>query len=309
MTPDVRDISHSKICGSIKASELPSDDMFVSEPLEIKNQDINYPSDFCASYGAAEVAEDHEDIALVPEYSFAQAKKLLAIKEAGSDEVPDDIARKVISEFGLQLRDICMAGVNVGFLEREHDPFQCDTEERPARNFIADWRKWPAELDMFAAEHRQNSFLAVDGPHDTFDNFRMALFQNINKRQSILTGALWRRSWSAAPGGFVDTDTYSPAEPGEGHAFKVFGQMNAKGKLWLVAQLSDGPAFGDKGLLYFSREVVNNEFGEFGAFVFNDLPKETARYYAQNGINSSTPLFERFFKVVWNSLLALIKRI
>ncbi len=309
LTADKRDFSHSKVCGMVQKSELPVEDFFVSEPLEIKNQDINYNSDFCAGYAAAEVAEDHEEIPIVPEYTFAMAKKTVAATKAGSDTITDDIADQTIAQFGLELRDVCLAGVNFGFLERAHDPFQCDTMERPDRDFVADWRKWPEELNMFAAEHRQNSFFAVDGPYDTFDNFRSTLWVNRDKKQTIITGAMWRPSWNTAPGGFVDVDTYAQSDQGYGHAFKIFGQMNANGKLWLVAQLSDGPAFGDKGLLYFSREVVNSEFTEFGAFIYNDMPKETARYYHENEINSSTPLWKRFFKVLWKSLLALITKI
>lgn len=298
-TEDKRDYSHTAVFGAAKVDELPQGDFFIGDPMEIKNQDINYLSDFCAAYAAAAAAEDHERTLLVPEYTFAKAKQLKA-KDVGA--VTEEAIQEVIQEFGLELRDICMAGCKYGFLEREHDFFHCNTEERPERNTVADWRKWPEDLDMLAWEHAQNSFFSIDGPYDTFDNLRNAMWKHKGESCSIVTGMGWRQSWVDAPKGMINKDTYSPDERSSGHAFKIFGQIELDNKfgekeLYLVAQLSDGPQNGDKGLYYFSREVVNAE-AKYGAYMFNDMPREKAKFNADFQINISDSIWKKAWKVL-----------
>lgn len=290
--PPDDDFSHSRVFGILGLSELPTQDFFVSEPREIKNQDINYPSDFCAAYAACEVSEDQEAVNLVPEYTFAKAKQLLAVKQSDN----------ILEQYGLNLRDVCMAALQ-GFLERDYDPFGCDTENRPERTFIADWRNWPADLDQLAADHRKNSFFTIDGPYDRFDNYRMAMWQNRAESRSILTGVYWRQSWTQAPQGVIPpTYEETPRLP---HALKIFGQVTIDGVMYLAAQLSDGATIGDCGVFYFSREIVNKEFG-FGEFTFKDMPKAKAKYYHENNVSVEDSFIVRTCKVLWNILLTLI---
>lgn len=291
-TKDKRDISHTRLYGAQPLSEIPSGDFFVGDPLEIKNQDINYQSDYCASYAAAEVREDQRGITFVPEYTFAKARQLL----------------NDVEEYGLELRDVCMAAIKFGFLERQYDPFHCDTVDRPDRNHIANWKNWSEELDMLAWEHAPNSFVDVDGPYDTFDNFRAFLWKNKMNSRSIITGVKWRGSWTYAEGGYIDTNTYDPNEKGSGHALKIFGQMQAKGKIWLVAQLSNGSEVGDKGIFYFSREVINLEFTPFGAYAFSDAKKEYAQYHHAIGAKIDASIFAKAFKLLWYGIKSLFTK-
>ncbi len=278
---DPRDLSHEKVFGSAQLADLPIGDFFVSEPMEIKNQDINYPSDFCAAYAASAVSEDQEALVLVPEYTFAKAKQIIGDP----------------SGYGLNLRDICKAAQRYGFLAREYDPFHCETENRPDRDFLADWKNWPEDLDMLAYDHHKNSFFKVDGPYDTFDNFRSALWMNRGEQRSILTGLDWRPSYENAVGGFIDVDTAQPGEVTRGHAIKIFGQMEAKGKMWLVGQLSDGIEVGDKGIYYFSREVVNRDF-TYGAFTFKDMPKDLAMVHNELNYKVGAGIGEKLWKFI-----------
>jgi hypothetical protein len=308
LPPDARDFSHSRVFGTPSLEQLPEGDFFVSEPLEIKDQDINYPTDYCASYAATAVSEDQELVACVPEYTFAKAKQVMVddlSKEMEATPPESDIL-DMINSWGLDLRVICRAACDYGFLEREYDPFHCNTKDRPERSVIADYRQWPADLDMLAFEHRKNSFFSVDGPYDTFDNFRATLYQNRAESRSIITGALWRASWSRAQGGFIDESTYDANEPGSGHAFKIFGQMKANGKLWLVAQMSSGPDHDDKGICYFSREVVNREF-RYGAFTFKDMSKDKAATHNELNLKFNASLIEKAAKLVWYFIKNLFK--
>lgn len=305
---DPRDFSFSRTFGSVIPEQLPADDFYVAEPLEIMNQDINYNSDFCPAYATSAAREYECGIPFVPEWTFAKAKQLIAEAQGATPEV----ITQILAEFGLSLRDIMMAAVYKGFLPREFDPFHCDTQDRPARDYVADYRNWPADLDPVGYEYATPSFFEVDGPGDIFTNFRSTLWLNRAEKRAVVSGALWRQAWTKAPGGFVDVDTYNPndpSDPGSAHAFEFFGQMVANEKLWLVAQLSDGANFGDKGLFYFSQEVVNREFGAYGAYTMSNMPKTQAKYLNANGISVNSPLIDRILAVVWNALLALISRL
>lgn len=295
---DKRDFSHSKVFGSPLLSQLPSGDFLVNTPLEIKDQDINYPSDFCAAYAASEVSEDQEGVTFVPEFTFAMAKKLMY--EAEADGVtPEDVIR----EFGMDLRMICLAGCKVGFLERMYDPFHCSTMERPSREELADWRNWPADLGQLSWERAKSSFFAVDGPYDRFDNYRSVMWQNRAESRSIITGCMWRHSWMTAERGIIPEEY---EDGGVAHAFKIFGWKNIDGKMYLMAQLSSGQNVGDCGVFYFPRSVVNKEF-VFGEFTFKDMPKSKAEYYNTNNITVSDPVLEKIIKVIFTSFIRLIK--
>lgn len=294
-TPDPRDFSHSRVFGIAPLSDLPNE-YIVGEPLEFKNQDINYYSDFCASYAAAAVSEDQDGVLEVPEWTFAKAKQLIALSLGPNATEAQKL--EVIQSFGLQLRDVCSAGVKYGFLERAHDPHACNTMQRPDRNFLSDWRNWPAELDMLGYEHAKNSFFSVDGPYDTFDNIRMALWQNRAESRSVITGAIWRPSWTRALGGTIYKDVYDPNEQGGGHAFKIIGYVETDVGLCLKAQMSDGNDFGEKGYCYFDRYVVNREFPNFGAFTFHNIPKEKAQVHNDFNYTIDAKFLEKLWKVL-----------
>ncbi len=293
LPPDDRDFSHAQVFGSVAASDLPIEDFLVATPLEIKNQDLNYPSDFCASYAAAECAEDEDQVIMVPEYTFAAAKWLL--QQAGDPNA--------ISEFGLNLRDIANAGTKVGFLPRTSDPFGCDTPHRPVRDFIANFKNWPESLAGIANKYKRASyFSALTGPHDVFDNLRSALWLNRMSRVAIFTGAIWRYSWVVAPGGIIPTIYESN---GSGHAFEIIGQKTIAGEIYIVMRSSDGPSTGDNGFYYFNRQVVNKEIGQYGAFLFNPMPKDIAQWHIDNAIPATAGNLSRitvFFKNIFNLL-------
>ena len=220
---DPRDFSHDRVFGSATLAEFPIE-FFSAEPMGIKDQKL---TDFCAGYAGAAVSEDQEAVLLNPEYIWVQAKKAL-----GGEEW---------KKWGLRLRDLCLAAVNKGFLEQEYYPFENQAVDR---DHIANPANWSEELDMLSYEHRKNSFFDVDGPYDTFDNFRSVLWLNRNEQRSILTGSLWRQSWNSAPRGVIPRTGWE-TELGTGHAFKVFGWLLMQNDQYtspephLVAQLSN----------------------------------------------------------------------
>lgn len=284
---DNRDFPHDLVFGSVSADDLPTHDFLVAVPLEIKNQDNNYESDYCTSYAATEVAEDQDQVIFTPEWTFAQAKEISAVQNGLS----------VYSQYGLNLRDICNAAVKKGFIPRINDPFKCDSNTRPIRDILVHAYNWPESLFAIAEKYKKASYFLVTGSHDVFDNIRSALWQNLGERRSVIVGCLWRYSWSNAKNGIIPK-TYESG--GSGHAFKICGQKTIDGEIYLIAQLSNGVRFGDKGFFYFPRDVVNAEFGPYGQFTFSDVQKEKAEWYITNGVQIYDSVFKKVWKIIAN---------
>lgn len=266
---DKRDYSHVVVFGALKKEELPEQDFAVSEPLEIKDQD---GLDFCAGYAGSAVGEDHEFKLLCPHFTFAMGKKLLG------DFKP----------WGIDLRTIGKVGTKFGFLEQEYCP-HCQ-QGNTNRDEIANWDWITDDHLALAAEHRQNSYFWADGDYDTFDNYRMTLWQNRYKNCSILTGVKWRTSWTGAKDGIIPEEY---EQDGYGHAIKIYGQKDGR----LVAQLSNGIGIGYGGLFYFPRAVVNKEFN-FGGLLWNDMPQAKAKLYSEAKISMADSYWKKFYKTI-----------
>lgn len=280
---DGRDFSHEAVFGSIRAQDLPTADFMVSPPLVIKDQK---DSDLCTAFATTAASEDQEGVILDPSFTFF-ATKVLVQKD------PDS--------WGADLRSACQSHVDHGALESEFAPFPPSVP----RSMILDEKVWTEDHKADAYEHRKISYFKVDGPHDLFDNIRMRLWMGRFKMQSVITGAGWRPSWTDAPGGMIPLDGEGIPTP---HAFIIKGQRRFPGESEprLIAQLSNGDEIGDKGIFYFPREVVNKEF-RFGAFMFEDLPKEKVKTHLYYGTKETDSLLSKFFKIAWKILLDLFK--
>ena len=229
----------------------PNHDFMVAEPLVIKDQ---YDSDMCTAFACCAVSEDQENVLLSPEWFFAQVKKM----------------KGNYKSWGADLRSVCRTACEAGFLEKNYAKYDLIIRNR---DFLADWENWP-DNETDPLKHKKKSYFSVDIQGDIFDSFRSALWEYKEKKCTILTGCLWLKNWTNSPEGIIPDGEGTPIE---GHAFKIFGQKNIRGKLYLVAQLSNGTDIGDNGIFYFSREVANRTFKGYGAFMFIDAPPEEVK--------------------------------
>jgi hypothetical protein len=232
------------------AALLHNRDFEVSPILEIKDQ---VDTDFCVNFALASIREDTEGVIIAPEYGAAKTKQIEGdFMSYGAD--PDDAIK---------------AAITYGSLERNVCPFTVIDKDR---DFLANWTNYPQYLDDAAKIHRAGSFFKVNGWSDFFDSCR-GIMQTQNV--SILTGVYWQPEWDTAPGGVISE--YTPLEKINPHAIKIRGQKTISGKLYLVIQNSYGPKFGDGGLYYFPRSVVNQFI--FGRCILdldpNEVKKET----------------------------------
>jgi hypothetical protein len=193
-------------------------------------------------------------VELEPAFSFAISKMISGDKES----------------YGQDLRSACKAHILYGALEKNKAPFNLENKDD---GFLRDFSNWPKELLAQAEEHKKQSYFSVDGPYSHFDNCRVALYRNQDKKRFIITGCLWRTSWTGADNGIIP-EKYE--KDGFGHAFVITGWVKFGDKTYLKAQLSNGEDIGLNGNFFFSREVVNKEF-KFGSFLFVDIDNERVK--------------------------------
>lgn len=127
------------------------------------------------------------------------------------------------------------------------------------------WDKWPAHLDATAAKYDTAvAFFKVDGPLDTFDNIRVAIWKAYDPATKRGPGVdafgTWYEEWTTAYRGIIPTSYITFAGY---HRYVFFDWCRIGDTEYLKAKNSYGP-LGDNGVYYFPREVVNREFAKWG---------------------------------------------
>lgn len=204
---------------------------------------------------------------------------------------------------GADLRSAMQSLVAYGSVKRSISPFTFGTgapTDRPAA-FLADWRNWPASLDAIAARSKSPSYFAVTGTSDAFDNIVSCMW--LNRQNGVKSGVVWglyyKSSWVSPPGGVIVDDNLGPtANSIGGHAMRARGKRTIGGIPFLKVQQSWGKGFGDGGMAYFPRSVVNEMVAIFGAYTQSSLPRSTASYYLENGIMLGDSWIAQGFKVI-----------
>lgn len=259
---DNRDFSHDSLFGTYLQDQLTDEDFDVAQPISIKNQRY---LDFCTAFAATSVSEDQEEIPLDPLYQYARACQLRNDYKTWGMDLRQ--MAKSLTEYGSLPQDKAITSVPLGDYDRNQ------------RDALANWENYPINLDEIAIEHIKRSFVFVDGPHDTFDNIRAALYMHRNEKKSVLAGAYWGLEWQNAPDGIIPK-VYTKGN--SAHSVKIFGQKKINGEIYLKVQNSYGQEIGDKGIFYFPREVVNKEFAPFGQIMFADIGKDDAKWLIEH---------------------------
>jgi hypothetical protein len=264
--------SFGAIFGYIDPKLLPNE-FDVGEPIEIKNQNIPVPSFVCIAESLCSVSEDQEGIALEPAYTI-----------------------KVISEI-IGSRNWTMLGTDLatgakaslkGFLERKESPMSV---EKDGVNKVSDPDNWNKTYDDLALKHAKRAWfwIGTSGKLPMFDAIRSAMFAFKNEKRSVQTGVMWNYGWD---GVYIDKED----TPSGGHAIKIKGWK----KDYLTIQNSVGKDFGDNGIQYIHKDLVNKLFN-FGALMFADFPENMTH---QDIINASEKyrvnLFLKFWLIIKN---------
>ena len=111
--------------------------------------------------------------------------------------------------------------------------------------------------DKDAETYKEGGYFAVDGDYDTFDNIRIAMWLARNEKKCPMIGVMWHEEWLTNKG--IVSEKKPEKEVG-GHAIKCAGWKKIDGKEYLVIQNSYGTEYGDNGMFYFPRTIVNKYF-------------------------------------------------
>ena len=244
---DERDLSVGAIYSLPKLSEIP--DSFDIETLEVKDQK---ESDFCSAYSSTTASELQEGVRLEPSWIFAMSKTL--------SKDPDS--------FGQDLRTIMSAHVKFGGIEERTSPFSI---ENKSSDFLRHAENWP-NLRKNALWHKKCSYMDCKGNFDAYDNIRACIWKFRKEKRLVVSGLLW--GWPTETERINDV-----GNPAGGHAIVYKGW---KGE-YLIMQNSYGRKAGRNGVHLIHRSVVNKYVDMYGAYMFQDITPDEARWYKENG--------------------------
>lgn len=249
---DIRDkgYNHAKIFGAPSPLLLPKDGL-KRKPIAIYDQQ---GTNFCTAYSTTAASSFQEGVALSPEFQTAKTGQI--------------VGKPIIN--GADLRDALKSTILFGSIEQKDAPYSLDN----TGNKVANWFVWPDTLTTKALDHAKSGFYDVKaGPYDIFDNIRSALYQAKDKNGVVVVGTPWYEIWNEPKAGVVFMPPFG-AKTYLAHAWTIIDFTDD----YLVAQLSQGTGYGDKGLLYFPREVINFAFKEAWsqAFILRDKEDNTS---------------------------------
>ena len=249
---DIRDkgYNHARIFGAPAPLSLPKAGIG-RKPLAVYDQQV---TNFCTAFATAAASSYQEGIPLSPEFQVAKTGQV--------------VGKPILN--GADLRDALKSTILFGSIAQKDSPYSLENNG----NKIANWYEWPEELTQKALEHVKSAYYDVkSGPYDTFDNIRSALWQAKDKNGVVIVGTPWYEAWNTPVQGVVSMPPFG-AKTYLAHAWAIIDFTDE----YLIAQLSQGESFGDKGLLYFPREVINFAFKEDWslAFILRDKEDQTS---------------------------------
>lgn len=262
---DTRDFKLSSITKLPSLSELPEE--FELPVLTIKNQK---DTDFCAACASCGASEMQEEVELNPGWSFAISKKLSGDPES----------------YGQDLRTIMKAHQRCGAIEENEAPYHFSDTEDSVMRYL---NNWPKELCKKAKKHLKKSFFSITGQYDAFDNIRAFIWAFKAEKRAVVMGVLW--SWPLSQAIMRENP-----ESGGGHAIYAIGWKMIDREPYLVIQNSYGKDAGDDGKHYFSRKIINECVGKYGAFSFIDMPKKEAQKKAWSPCRQLLEAIKKLFK-------------
>lgn len=254
---DARDFSHQVIFGATASQLKALPRSLGRSPRKIKNQ---LDTNFCTAFATSTASEFQEEVELSPEFQAAKIGEKWG--RPITDGADPRMALEAARVFGSAPQD------KVGYSLANKTP-----------EFLADWNNWPQPLDLLAYPFEKASYFRIDiGSFDPYDNIRLALTDAYTANGVGIAFTLWKGdNWNNEQNGLVD----SFAGPVGGyHAYTYIDYDSTyKGTEVLIVQNSCGENYGDKGIQYFTREVVNLIYKDpFSAsYMFRDLSPDIVK--------------------------------
>lgn len=173
-----------------------------------------------------------------------------------------------------------------GFLPTEQSPLSF---VKDGWTTAAVWQNYPPALDGQAIV---NGGMESYNVNPTYEDIKNALIVGNESNSVVIANGFWYAPWNNSIGGIVPVPTTSPITR-HSYIFIDFLTM-PDGIERLVAQLSQGTAFGVGGLLYFSAEALNTAFSNP---IFRGIGCEQFMQ-SNNAQNEEMSLYERLIEIL-----------
>lgn len=256
-----KDFSHAKTFGGT-ADMLPG---LPLNGLGRKSMPIMDQADTsdCTAFATACASSFQENVPLSPEFQVAAVSAIVG---------------QAITYSGAEPTQAMQAAIDFGSLEDATKPYSFAKE---GWNIPADMANYSDSEKQQALVHRKQSYFSVttDPSMDMFDAIRLALWQSRNDNAVVCAFGQWYREFNTPIKGVVPIPSQSPISY---HAYTYIDWIVIDGVDYLVAQLSQGNTFGDNGLLYFSRDVIN--------FIWKNLNQNGICLYLFRDIDPNSPV-------------------
>lgn len=285
---DLRHLSRRKKFGVFGASTALIPDFDLAPNLIVKDQGGSY---MCTAFANSSASAIQEAVDLSPEYAFQKTNELMGQLHAtgGADYFK---ALKVHQKFGC--------------IEASQVPAQLQLDVS-GQYVVENPQNWTTQYDVWATAHQKKAYLKCDQGDDLFDSILVAMYQSYqaytasgkpSDLRAVSAAFSWLNQFQYASGGVVGNDTSQPTSAGSGHNIFFRGKKTIDGIEYLIVQNSYGVGYGDKGLFYFPRAVVNKYC--FFANTFEDLDPDEERANQYNFI-------QRIFTALVNAIRELVK--
>lgn len=241
--PDHRNLSFPRTFGSVSPETLP-DEYSCEAGFSVPDQNADGLPFGCSGYSQSELCQDEDGVRYSPEYTYRKGQLL-----------DGTLGQEVGVTLKKSLKSLVVYGALPG------DVLFTDATD--------------TALDQVAGPQRRGRYFEVEDKTelDSFDDVRSALWLNRQAKRPVSVGTPWFIEWGVPnPGGLngILPDFYYNGNPNNypWHNFKVSGWKQINGQSYLVGKPWQGPNYGDKGYVYFSREVFNKvmKIRETGAF-------------------------------------------
>jgi hypothetical protein len=164
--------------------------------------------------------------------------------------------------------------------------------------FIADYHNWDQSLESIAKTYCTRLIpYYIDGPYDTFDNIRNALYQAFlaNEKGVVKAFGFWYQSWNQQAanlslGGILQCPPINEQAISR-HRYTIIDWKTVNGTPHLVCAMTQGSDFGDHGIVYMDRATINQVFADMSA---NGLGLYINRP-AQDGFAAAIQYFKSIF--------------
>jgi hypothetical protein len=236
-----RRFSHQKFFGTASPNYLPTTLNREIGPILDQGSTLR-----CTGYGNAYEGFLIHGIPMNPDWSAAKVgqKQGRTVDESGGD--PNATMKSMRDDGFLPLAKVSLCWQSHGVAKSGMTSFYPPLDEEA--------KKYDVGVGFFK----------VDGPHDTFDNIKIAIFKAYDPKtkrgQGVDAFGTWYDEWTLPMSGIIPS-TYSRFAGY--HRYVFFDFCRIDGIEYLKAKNSYGIS-GNNSIYYFPREVVNREFAKWG---------------------------------------------